>query len=121
MVVNPTPSTTKDSSQPAISSQGQVPVETGLDKQLSLKCQMCDHVCTSMTALSNHHRNDHGVVQCDYCGKAFASKASLDKHMYMHMNTKTFVCEECGQGFPFKSRLLQHQITHNTESRFMCK
>ena len=120
VVVNPTLSTTKDSSQPAISSQGQVPVETGMDRQL-LKCQMCDHVCTLMTALSNHHRNDHSVVQCDYCGKAFASKASLDKHMYMHMNAKTFVCEECGQGFPFKSRLLQHQITHNTESRFMCK
>ena len=120
VVANPTPNTTTGSSQLTTSSVGQVPVETRSDRK-PIKCQMCEHTCTSMTALSNHHRSDHGVVQCEYCKKAFASKASLDKHMHMHMNVKSFVCEECGQGFPFKSHLLQHQITHDTESRFMCK
>ena len=120
VVANPTPNITAGSPLPTTSSKGQVPVETRSDRQL-LMCQMCEHTCTSMTALSNHHRSDHGVVKCDYCKKAFASKASLDKHMHMHMNAKSFVCEECGQGFPFKSRLLQHQITHDTESHFMCK
>ena len=102
------------------SSNGQIPVETRSDRQ-QLKCQMCERIFTSMSALSNHHRIDHGVVHCDHCTKAFASKASLDKHMYTHVNAKSFVCEECGQGLPFNSRLLQHQITHETKSRFMCK
>ena len=102
------------------SPQGQVPVETRTDRQ-QFKCQMCVRKFTSLSALSNHHKDDHGVLQCDYCAKAFFSKASLDKHMYNHVETNSFVCEECGRGFPFNSRLLQHQITHETESRFKCK
>ena len=60
------------------------------------------------------------TTKCDACGKAFASKPSLEKHMHVHLKTMSFVCEECGQGFPFQSRLLQHKITDSTETRFMC-
>ena len=105
-----------NSAQPSTSRRGQIHVETSLD----IKCQMCEYTCTSITALSDHHRNDHSILKCDACGKAFSSKPSLDKHMYVHKIHKTFVCEECGQGFLFQSRLLQHQITHSTESRFVC-
>ena len=119
VVLGPAPTARKDSVQPSTSRRGQVCVETRSDKK-PIKCQMCEYTCTSVTALSNHHQNDHGILKCDVCGKAFASKPSLDKHMYVHMNTMTFVCEECGQGFPFQSRLLQHKITHSTESRFVC-
>ena len=113
------PSPTKDSAQPSTSRRGQVHVETRSDNK-PIKCQMCEYTCTSVTALSNHHQNDHGILKCDVCGKAFSSKPSLDKHMYAHMNTMNFVCEECGQGFPFKSHLLQHKITHSTEFCFVC-
>ena len=107
-------------SQPPIPAHHRVRVETSVDKP-SIKCQMCNYTCTSVTALTNHHKNDHGVLKCEYCGKAFSSKPSLDKHMYVHTNTMAYVCEECGHGFPFKSRMLQHKITHSTESRYQCK
>ena len=102
--------------QPSTSRRGQIDVETSRN----IKCQMCEYTCTSVTALSDHHQNDHGISKCSACGKAFSSKSSLDKHMYVHKIQKTFVCEECGQGFLFQSRLLQHQITHSKESRFVC-
>ena len=82
---------------------------------------MCTYICASVTALADHHKNDHRVLKCDTCGKAFSSKPSLDKHMYVHTNTMAFVCEECSQGFPFKSHLLQHKITHSTDWRYLCK
>ena len=119
VVLGPAPTAKKDPVQPSISSRGQICVETRSDKK-PIKCQMCDYTCALVTALSNHHQNDHGILKCDVCGKAFASKPSLDKHMHVHLNTMSFVCEECGQGFPFQSRLLQHKITHSTESRFVC-
>ena len=100
--------------------QGHLSVETRLNRQ-PYKCQMCVRTFSSMSALSTHHKDDHGVLHCNYCSKAFVSKASLDKHMLIHVETKSFVCEECGRGFPFNSRLLQHQITHETEARFKCK
>ena len=86
-----------------------------------IKCQMCDFTCISVEALKDHHSKDHGILHCKYCDKAFSSKPSLDKHMYVHTNMMAYVCEECGQGFPFKSQMLQHKITHSTDSRFKCK
>ena len=109
-----------DPTQYSVRTQRQVRVETSMDKQ-PVKCQMCSYSCTMVVALTEHHKNCHGVFKCNLCGKAFSSKPGLDKHMLLHINTMTFVCEECGQGFPFKSRLLQHKITHSTESRFLCK
>ena len=43
-----------------------------------IKCQMCEYTCTSITALSDHHQNDHGILKCDVCGKAFSSKPSIE-------------------------------------------
>ena len=99
-------------------------VETNKQQQSVVKqitCQMCNYVCTSVAALADHHTNDHGILKCSFCDKAFSSKPSLDKHMHVHTNPMAFVCEECGQGFPFKSRMLQHKITHSVEAHFLCK
>ena len=93
--------------------------QQSVDKQI--KCQMCNYVCTTVRALTDHHTNDHGILKCNCYGKAFSSKPFLDKHMHVHTNLMAYVCEECGQGFPFKSRMLQHKITHSVESRFQCK
>ena len=114
-----TPMVNTDLTQHATLTQQQVRVETSSDKQ-PVKCQMCKYSCTSVVALTDHHKNYHGILKCEHCEKAFSSKPALDKHMHLHTNTMTFVCEECGQGFPFKSRLLQHKIIH-TEFRFLCK
>ena len=86
----------------------------------TIRCKICIDSFCSIKELNEHHRKDHGIVDCEQCDKKFATQSSLDKHMYLHSDLR-FVCEDCGQSFPFKSRLEQHQITHQTELSFMCK
>ena len=85
-----------------------------------IQCKICIDSFGSIKELNEHHRKDHGIVDCEWCDKKFATQSSLDKHMYLHSDLR-FICEDCGQSFPFKSRLEQHQITHQTELSFMCK
>ena len=106
--------------QPANKNSKPPPTLLHVETTSVIKCQMCSHTCKSVSALSAHHRDDHGILRCNTCDKAFSTKAALDKHIYVHKLQKTFVCEECGQGFIFESRLLQHQITHSDEARYAC-
>ena len=86
----------------------------------TIRCKICIDSFCSLKELNEHHRKDHGVVDCEHCNKKFATQSSLGKHMYLHSDLR-FVCEDCGKSFPFKSRLEQHQITHQTELSFRCK
>ena len=86
----------------------------------TIHCKICRESFGSIKELNDHHREDHGVVDCDLCDKKFATHTALDKHMYMH-NDLRFVCEDCGQSFQFKSRLEQHRITHQVDPSFMCQ
>ena len=103
-----------------------LPVETSSSTPVrnkpahTIRCKICTDSFCSIKELNEHHRKDHGIVDCEKCDKKFATQSSLDKHMYLHSDLR-FVCEDCGQSFPFKSRLEQHQITHQTELSFMCK
>ena len=91
------------------------------DKQAcTIWCKICIESFGSIKELNNHHRVDHGVVDCELCDKKFATQTALDKHMYTHKDLN-FVCDNCGQSFPFKSRLEQHRITHQGDPGFMCK
>ena len=86
----------------------------------TIQCKICIYSFGSIKELNEHHRKDHGIVDCELCDKKFATQSALDKHMYLHKELR-FVCEDCGQSFPFKSRLEQHQTTHQTKHNFMCK
>ena len=103
-----------------------LPVETSSSTPVrnkparTIQCKICIDSFGSIKELNEHHRKDHGIVDCEQCDKKFATQSSLDKHMYLHSDLR-FVCEDCGQSFPFKSRLEQHQITHQKELSFMCK
>ena len=91
------------------------------DKQAcTIRCKICIESFGSIKELNDHHRADHGIVDCEMCDKKFATQTALDKHMYTHKDLR-FICEDCGQSFPFKSRLEQHRITHQADPGFMCK
>ena len=85
----------------------------------TIRYKICKESFFSIKELNDHHQADHGVVDCEQCGKHFSTHTALDKHMYSHSKLR-FVCEDCEQSFPFKSRLEQHKITHQVEPSFKC-
>ena len=87
-------------------------------KPCTVKCKMCPDSFTSVRELSVHHKQDHGIVRCDQCSKAFSTQSSLDKHKYTHKELP-FVCDACGDKFPFQSRLDQHMIKH-VQNKLAC-
>ena len=103
-----------------------LPVETSNNTPVrrkpirTVRCKICTDSFCSIKELHEHHRKDHGIVECEQCDKKFVTQSLLDKHMYLHSDLR-FVCEDCGQSYPFKSRLEQHQITHQKELNYMCK
>ena len=72
---------------------------------------MCDKVCDSIHELSVHHQQNHNILHCDVCTKAFNNPASLARHKYVHQESK-FQCEDCDQLFPFESSLMSHHVSH---------
>ena len=93
-------------------------VKESSPKRRKVKCKMCPSIFSTVRDLNNHHREDHGIVKCQECNKAFNNQTSLDKHSYVHKELK-FNCEQCGERFPFESRLEQHRMTH-INARLSC-
>lgn len=54
-------------------------------------------------------------LQCTQCGKLFATKRNLKRHVSTHSGLK-YVCETCGKGFSRVDKLKDHeQSKHKTE------
>ena len=62
----------------------------------SVWCKICKGVFGSIKDLKDHHREDHGVVDCNLCDKKFETMSALDKHKYLHQDLK-YICEDCMQ------------------------
>ena len=86
----------------------------------SVQCKICKGVFGSIKDLNDHHREDHGIVDCNLCDKKFETMSALDKHKYLHQDLK-YICEDCGESYPFKSRLDQHRIVHQNILNYMCQ
>ncbi len=59
------------------------------------------------------------AFRCDICGHAFARKANLKEHEYIHTGEKPFRCDICGRDFRQKHSLVEHQRTHTGFSFFL--
>ena len=88
-------------------------------KKRKARCKICGNSCKNVKELNQHHRDTHDIVFCPDCNKAFSTRTSLDKHMYVH-KAMDYVCDKCSQSFLFKSRLKQHKITHRTVATHSC-
>ena len=102
-------------------SESELPISKPKSKShRSIKCKICKGAFKSVSALNEHHKDDHGVVGCDSCDKKFKTMSALEKHKYLHQDLK-YICKDCGQSYPFQSRLKQHRVVHQNKLNFMCK
>ena len=85
--------------------------DSNTQKHRKIRCKMCNEIFSSVKELNTHHKNDHGIVNCNKFSKYFSTQSSLDKHSYTHGDLK-FNCELCGKCFPFESRLDQNMLVH---------
>ncbi|KAF8776873.1 zinc finger protein 155-like isoform X2 [Argiope bruennichi] len=58
-------------------------------------------------------------LECDICGKAFASATLLQEHKAKHKKV-LFSCEKCGKKFYGKRKLVMHLKTHEENDGFKC-
>lgn len=49
---------------------------------------------------------------CDFCGKKYAYKQDLQKHLSVHVGNNIYQCDLCEQGFRLTSELRHHKYKH---------
>ncbi|XP_035987854.1 zinc finger protein 12 isoform X1 [Fundulus heteroclitus] len=62
-----------------------------------------------------------GVFSCKMCSKAFTQKASLTKHLRLHVGGNPFTCLSCGRSFRKHFSLIVHMRIHTGEKPFPCQ
>jgi len=94
-------------------------------------CEVCNVTFEKSTDLQQHKASDHPpkslkpveVFSCDQCSKSFQSKAFLNKHKSVHLETRdTFHCpvEFCPRFFYFKNNLAQHIKSYHEGQKYLC-
>jgi len=76
------------------------------------KCETCGRRYASRTSLKRHIRSHTGerMYSCSYCGKLCPDMATLNAHVRKHTGEKPFVCPipECGRRFSQKGNCNRH-------------
>uniref|UniRef100_A0A3B3YHE4 C2H2-type domain-containing protein n=1 Tax=Poecilia mexicana TaxID=48701 RepID=A0A3B3YHE4_9TELE len=83
-------------------------------------CDFCGKSFSLKSSLNNHVKIHTGEKSCDFCGKTFNSSSDLKKHMRVHTGEKPFCCEDCGKRFSLSASLNRHRRVHTEEKPFGC-
>lgn len=74
------------------------------------KSEVESHTCTAPEA----------KFRCRLCGNAFSTKASLTRHMKLHIEVEPVKCPHCDRQFRNEMLLKKHQVIHSDERGFSC-
>ncbi|KFM61391.1 Zinc finger protein 73, partial [Stegodyphus mimosarum] len=55
---------------------------------------------------------------CSICGKLFAQKKYLNRHMVTHNDEKPYGCDICLKSFRYKASLNNHMRAHADENPY---
>lgn len=90
------------------------------------KCLLCDKAYAQGTLLRKHMKNRHyeeflklgnknpkkHKIGCDFCQEIFDNIYTLEEHLWLHMEEKTFECTDCKIKFGMESNLREHFKSH---------
>lgn len=94
--------------------------EEGKDDGENYRCDQCDRVFTTKTAITRHIRDVHEneKASCEICGKGFSTEASLRKHAKMHVGP--FTCPHCGDVFQQDKEYQDHLKVDHPDETHVC-
>ena len=85
-------------------------------------CEICGKSYAQKNVLIRHltvHNNEK--LDCSICSKSFGNKFNLQKHEKIHNNRElVFECGQCGKKFLSKSSLTKHTQTKHNNFVFGC-
>ncbi|XP_055301841.1 zinc finger protein 658B-like [Sitodiplosis mosellana] len=79
-------------------------------RKADLKCHMRSNQCSNRTR----------SFECTNCGKNFAYKTHLKRHLAIHAKPRLFRCSVCGMKFKSKLSLKGHKATHPKPNLLRC-
>ena len=85
-----------------------------LKKVKNRKCKYCVFVCSTTNELSDHQKQQHRILYCNVCNKAFNNSTSYSRHLKSHTECG-HQCDICKKTFAYASQLTTHQTVHSTE------
>lgn len=93
--------------------------------QIRPVCQLCQKVVSDVYRLDIHMKTVHNSnvkdVFCHRCGKGFAHRILLQKHLRVTCGIgETWRCSLCPKTFDTKKKLKYHLKVHCTEKPFIC-
>ncbi|XP_050079272.1 zinc finger protein 180-like [Anopheles maculipalpis] len=111
----------------------------------SFKCEQCDKVLRSQSAVTYHKQHPCGSTvrnqqeqltveqkvlhrdgnhprkyACGVCGLLFNQKIELNRHTLIHEGSLPYLCDVCDRPFRQKGTLTTHMRTHTDEKPYEC-
>lgn len=81
---------------------------------------LTDHIVAEHVKSGKSHYVCHWAG-CARCGRPFAQRQKIIRHLNTHTKHKPFVCSICGKHFSLSLMLKQHMRTHTGERPYRCK
>ncbi|XP_059158924.1 uncharacterized protein LOC131942965 isoform X3 [Physella acuta] len=68
----------------------------------------------------NSHHGPNYPCSCDFCGRMFAKKEYLRRHVRIHTGERPYKCVICGHSFRRSHHLRCHELTHTGTKPYTC-
>lgn len=84
----------------------------------------CGSILRTRTALRKHGKvHAERNFSCERCGRTFAEKTKLNRHMLTHTGERSFRCQfdGCSKAFSLEANLKSHIKTHTGEKPHKCQ